>query len=167
VCSRPFSACVLPRDSPRQSYGRRHQQGHGAPASRGRGQQDREPRGGVLLAMLRLAFERSRDDLIHELDGQLILDYGACPFGNQPSPGHNDVQGSPDWDDWSECFLPPWQLSREGWLRRPPSSAGSPRTHREQLGRARTLDGERCAGQDGAISAWGAPRDERPAAPLR
>ena len=30
--------------------------------------------------MLRLAFERSRDDLIHELGGQLILDYGEGPM---------------------------------------------------------------------------------------
>ena len=57
---------------------------------------------GVLLTMLRLAFERSRDDLIHELGSQLILDWGADPFGNQPSPGNNDVQCSPDWDDKSE-----------------------------------------------------------------
>jgi hypothetical protein len=31
--------------------------------------------------MLRPAFERSRDDLIHELGSQLTLGWGAGPFG--------------------------------------------------------------------------------------
>jgi hypothetical protein len=54
---------------------------------------------GVLLAMLRLAFERSRDDLIHELGSQLILDWGADPMASSSIASSSGARGRSMGDD--------------------------------------------------------------------